>query len=106
VAGTVALGSALTIRPGDPLFYAATLGVAAVWVAGALLSGPQHVGSGRTRSGGTSRGVLQGFVLGLMLLALFLAGALSSPGSPTRVPVEGCSTMPATALWWWRSSRW
>jgi len=90
VAGTVALGSALTIRPGDPLFYAATLGVAAVWVAGALLSGPLHVGSGRTRSGGTSRGVLQGFVLGLMLLALFLAGALVVARIPAlRVPVEG-----------------
>lgn len=88
--GAVALGLALAIRPGDPLFYAATLGVAALWVAGALASGPLRLGSGRTRAGGTSRGVLQGFILGLMLLAVFLAGALVVAQVPVlRAPVEG-----------------
>ena len=88
--GAVALGLALAIRPGDPLFYAATFGVAALWVVGALASGPLYLGTGRTRSGGRSLGVLQGFLLGLMLLAVFLAGALVVARIPVlREPVEG-----------------
>lgn len=88
--GAVALGSALAVRPGDPAFYLATLGVAAVWVVGALASGPLHLGTGRTRAGGTSRGVLQGVLLGLLLLAVFLAGALLVARIPVlRGPVEG-----------------
>lgn len=90
VLGTVALGLALGIRPGDPLFYAATLGVAATWTLGAFASGPLHLGRARTRSGGQSRGVLQGFLLGLALLAVFLTGALVVGRIPVlRGPVEG-----------------
>lgn len=90
VVGTAALGLALAIRPGDPLFYAATLGVAATWTLGAFASGPLHLGRARTRSGGHSRGVLQGFLLGMILLAVFLAGALVVARIPVlRGPVEG-----------------
>lgn len=88
-AGAIALGAALQIRPGDPLFYAATLGVAALWTVGALASGPIHLGRARTRGGGRSRSVLQGFLLGGLLLAIFLAGAVVVGAVPVlRAPVE------------------
>lgn len=74
--GALTLGWALSIRPGDPLFYPATLGMAGIWVVGALLSGPLHLGRARTRTGGTSRSVLQAFILGALLLAVFLAAAM------------------------------
>ncbi|MDN5570558.1 MAG: CPBP family intramembrane metalloprotease [Propionibacteriaceae bacterium] len=90
VAGALALGLALAIRPGDPLFYPATLGVAAIWVAGALASGRLHLGRGRTRAGGQSRALLQGFLLGAALLGVFCAGALVVAQIPLlRAPVEG-----------------
>lgn len=88
-AGAVALGFALAIPPGAPEFYLATLGVAALWIVGALISGPLHLGEGRTRDGGRSRGVLQGFLLGLILLVVFLAGALVVDRIPMlAAPVE------------------
>ena len=74
--GAVALGFALGIQAGDPWFYPATLGVAAIWVIGAFASGKLHLGRARTRSGGSSYSVLQAFILGGMLLAVFLAGAV------------------------------
>ncbi|MHA6512314.1 CPBP family intramembrane glutamic endopeptidase [Tessaracoccus sp. Z1128] len=87
--GAVALGLALSIQPGAPEFYAATLGVAGLWIGGAFLSGPLYLGEGRTRDGGRSRGVLQGFVLGLILLAVFVAGALVVTRIPAlAAPVE------------------
>lgn len=74
--GAAALGLALSIEPGDPWFYPATLGVAAIWVLGALASGRLHLGRARTRSGASSSSVLQAVILGGLLLALFLAGAV------------------------------
>jgi hypothetical protein len=77
VVGTVVVGAALRIRPGDPWFYVATLGLALVWATGALLSGPLHLGRAHTRSGGRqSRPVVQSLTLGAALLAVFLAGGL------------------------------
>lgn len=76
VVGAVALGAALAVPAGDPLFYLGSVGVAAVWVLGALASGRLHLGRARTRSGGSSRAVVQGLVLGAALLVVFLAGAL------------------------------
>lgn len=88
--GAAALGLALAIRPGDPLFYPATLGVAAIWAIGAFASGPLSWGVGRSRSGRRSRGVLQGFLLGLALLVIFLIGAVVVARIPLlRGPVEG-----------------
>lgn len=40
VLGAVGLRLALAVRPGDPLFYLASLGVALLWIAGAIVSGP------------------------------------------------------------------
>ena len=78
------------IRPGDPVFYPATLLLAAVWTVGALLGGPLRLGRAHTRSGTTqSRAVVQSLVLGLLLLGVFLAGAVVVGGIPVlREPVE------------------
>ncbi len=76
VLGAVALGLALRVEPGDALFYPATLGVGAIWVIGALASGRLRLGRARTRDGGSSFSVLQALILGGLLLAVFLAGAV------------------------------
>ena len=87
--GALALGATLAIAPGNPLFYVAAAGAAALWGVGALASGPLHLGRGRTRSGGASRGVLQGLILGAMLLGVFLAGAFVIARIPAlRAPVD------------------
>ena len=90
VAGALVLAWALRIRPGDPLFYAATLALAAVWAAGAVLSGPLRLGRGHTRRGTPpERPVVQSLALGLLLLATFLAGALVVARVPgLREPVD------------------
>lgn len=91
VVGAVTLAWALRIPAGDPLFYPATLGLAAVWTLGALLSGPLHLGRAHTRAGTrNSRSVVQSLALGLLLLAIFLAGAVAVAGIPLlRDPVQG-----------------
>ncbi|OYO18308.1 CPBP family intramembrane metalloprotease [Enemella dayhoffiae] len=90
LAGAITLGLALTIRPGDPLFYPATLGVAALWAGGAFASGRLHLGRANTRSGRHDGfAVLQGFLLGAALLGVFCAGALVIAQIPLlRDPVE------------------
>lgn len=75
VAGAALMAYSLTRPPGDASFYWLTLALAAVWVLGALLSGPLHLG--RTTWGATpGRPVLIGTVMGLLLGAVFLAGGL------------------------------
>ncbi|TGO06122.1 CPBP family intramembrane glutamic endopeptidase [Serinibacter arcticus] len=75
--GAVTMGLALRIEPGDPAFYGATLGLALVWVVGAVVSGPLHLGRSVTRSGGRDgRSVVQSLALAALLLAIFLLGAL------------------------------
>ncbi|MHA3835294.1 CPBP family intramembrane glutamic endopeptidase [Terrabacter sp. AAH1] len=89
VIGSAVLAWALRITPGDPLFYVATLGLAAVWIVGALLSGPLHAGMGRTRRGEQARPVVQSLALGSLLLAVFLLGALVVARIPLlREPVD------------------
>ena len=90
VVGAGVLAWALRIEPGDPTFYVATFALAAVWAAGALLSGPLHLGRGHTRAGGgSSRAVVQSLALGTLLLALFMLGALVVARIPVlREPVQ------------------
>lgn len=90
VVGAVVLGIALHIKPGDPMFYVATLVLAAVWAVGAIASGPLHLGRARTRDGGEdARPVVQSLALGALLLAVFLVGALVVAHVPVlRDPVE------------------
>jgi membrane protease YdiL (CAAX protease family) len=90
VVGAAVLGWALRIEAGDSLFYVATFALAGVWAVGALLSGPLHLGRAHTRAGSTdSRPVVQSLALGVLLLALFLAGALVVAHVPVlRNPVD------------------
>jgi len=89
VVGAALLAWALRIRPGDALFYAATLGLAGVWCLGAVLSGPLRLGLGHTRRGARERPVLQSLALGGLLLGAFLAGALVVARIPVlRAPVD------------------
>jgi uncharacterized protein len=72
--GSAVLTLALRIPPGNPLFYAATVGLAAIWTVGAFVSGPLHLGRARTRSGRDARPLVQSLALGAILLAVFLLG--------------------------------
>lgn len=89
--GGLTLGLALRIPPGDPLFYGATSALALVWTLGAVASGPLRLGRAHTRAGGRqSRSVVQSLALGVLLLALFLAGAMVVARIPVlRDPVQG-----------------
>ena len=73
--GATLLGLSLAVRPGDPVFYALTVGLAVTWVVGAFLSGPLHAGwiQGPSR---LHRPVVQPIALGLVAVAVFTVGAL------------------------------
>lgn len=89
VVGAVALGLAISVRPGDPMFYPWALGVAAIWAVGAFASGPLYLGRGRTRAGGSSWSIVQSLILGCLLLAVFVAGGLVVARIPVlRGPVD------------------
>ncbi len=75
VLGSVLLGLSLSVRPGDRAFYPFTAALAAVWVLGALASGPLHLGRIDYR-GNLRRPVLSPILLGLAVAAVFVAGAL------------------------------
>lgn len=88
--GAGVLAWSLRIEPGDPLFYVGTLTLAAVWLFGAFASGPLHLGRAHTRVGSTARPLVQPLALGVLLLAVFLSGALVVAQIPVlRNPVEG-----------------
>ena len=75
VAGAALMAYSLTRPPGDASFYWLTMALAAVWVLGALMSGPLHLG--RTTWGATAhRPVIVGAAMGLLLGGVFLAGGL------------------------------
>jgi membrane protease YdiL (CAAX protease family) len=74
-AGAVALALTLHLAPGDPWFYPATFLLAAVWIVGARLAGPLHLG--RIAAGGElRRPVLAPVVIGLALAAVFALAAV------------------------------
>lgn len=75
VLGAVLLGFSLSREPGDASFYWLTLALAAVWAAGAWLSGPLHVGHVRFRAR-LRRPVFTGIGIGLAVGAVFIVGAL------------------------------
>ncbi|WP_238335676.1 CPBP family intramembrane glutamic endopeptidase [Serinicoccus kebangsaanensis] len=76
VVGAVVLWWSLRLPPGDPWFYAWTTVLAGLWVGGAFLSGRLYLGRGHTRAGDYARPVVQSLALGLLLLVVFLGGAL------------------------------
>jgi CAAX protease family protein len=74
VLGAIVLGFSLRLDPGSRWFYPAALALAGVWTVGAFVSGPLHLGriSFRERP---SRPVFTPILLGLILAAVFVAGA-------------------------------
>jgi membrane protease YdiL (CAAX protease family) len=80
--GATLLGFSFSVRQGDPAFYALTFGLAATWTFGSLLSGPLHMG--HILLGGTlRRPIITPIVVGLLLAALFILGALIVRSIPT-----------------------
>jgi uncharacterized protein len=75
VIGAALLGYSLALDPGDASFYWLTLVLAAVWIVGALASGPLHLGGVRFR-GRNQRPVITGTVVGLLVGAVFALGGL------------------------------
>lgn len=73
--GAVVLGYSLTRKPGESSFYWLTFALAAVWVVGAFVSGPLHLGSVRFR-GRNQRPVITGTTVGLLLGGVFVLGGL------------------------------
>ncbi|MDI3314101.1 MAG: CPBP family intramembrane metalloprotease [Mycobacterium sp.] len=73
--GAAVLGLSLRCRPGEPGFYWLVLVLGAVWAAGALVSGPLHLG-GICWRGRNQRPVITGTTVGLALGGLFLLGAV------------------------------
>jgi membrane protease YdiL (CAAX protease family) len=72
--GAVVLGFSLRLDPGSRWFYPATLGLAGVWAVGAIASGPLHLGRIPFRER-DSRPVFTPILIGLLLAAVFVAGA-------------------------------
>jgi membrane protease YdiL (CAAX protease family) len=75
VLGGIVLGISLRIEPGSPWFYASSLGLSAIWAAGAFASGPLHLGRIARRDDHV-RPVLTPLVLGFGLAAVFVVGGL------------------------------
>jgi membrane protease YdiL (CAAX protease family) len=75
VVGAVLLGVSLSVEPGDSLFYYLTFALAAVWLAGGVLSGPLHLGRLLFR-GRLRRPIVTPIALGIAAAAVFVAGAL------------------------------
>lgn len=97
VVGALVLAWSLRQPAGGLGFYAGTLGMAIVWVVGAFAAGPLHLGrepgftrADRARFETHPRPIIGPLVVGLLLLALFLVGALVVAHIPLlREPVEG-----------------
>jgi membrane protease YdiL (CAAX protease family) len=75
VVGAAVLGYSLRRHPGEDSFYWLTLALAAVWIAGALISGPLHLG-GICWRGRNQRPVISGATVGLALGGIFVLGGL------------------------------
>ena len=78
VVGALVLAWSLAIRAGSPTFYLATMLLAAIWAVGAFSSGPLYLGR-VAKKGSTddlTRPVVGAIALGLVLAAVFVAGAL------------------------------
>lgn len=75
VVGAAVLGYSLRRHPGESSFYWLTLALAGVWTAGALISGPLHLG-GICWRGRNQRPVITGTGVGLLLGGAFVVGGL------------------------------
>jgi membrane protease YdiL (CAAX protease family) len=76
LAGAALLGTSLSTAPGSRQFYGLTMGVAATWTAGALASGPLHLGWEQDRDRSLRRPVLTPVVMGAAAFGAFYGAAL------------------------------
>jgi membrane protease YdiL (CAAX protease family) len=74
--GAALLALSLRIRPGNALFYPATLGLAAVWAVGAFASGPLHLGRTLRGQEPGPRPLAMPVVYAALLTGLFVVGGL------------------------------
>jgi membrane protease YdiL (CAAX protease family) len=75
VVGATLLGLSFSTEPGEPAFYPLTIGLAATWMLGSLISGPLHLG--HIEFGGMlRRPILAPIAVGLLLAGVFVLGAL------------------------------
>ena len=83
VTGASLLGVSLSTPPGSPRFYGLTLGVAATWVIGGLVSGPLHLGRMFGPGEQLRRPVITPVLSGVGAFGAFYAAALVA----RRIPV-------------------
>lgn len=76
VVGGIVLGISLRTEPGSAAFYAGSLGLSAIWAAGALASGPLYLGRILHPERDPVRPIVAPVVLGLALAGVFAAGGL------------------------------
>jgi membrane protease YdiL (CAAX protease family) len=76
VVGAALLGASLSTRPGSPQFYGLTLGVAAIWTAGGLGSGPLRLGDMRAHNDTLRRPVIMPVLIGVGTFVVFYGCAL------------------------------
>jgi uncharacterized protein len=81
VIGAAVLGLSLRRTPGESSFYWLTLALATVWIVGALISGPLHLGGINWR-GRNQRPVITGTTIGLLLGGIFVLGGLVAKEIP------------------------
>lgn len=75
IVGATLLGLSFATEQGEPAFYPLTIGLAATWVIGSLVSGPLHLGH-ITFRGALRRPILAPIAVGLLLAGVFVVGAL------------------------------
>jgi hypothetical protein len=75
IGGAGLLGISLSTKPGSPQFYVLTMAVAATWAAGALRSGPVHLGSIQDRGNAKRRPVVRPVLTGIGAFGLFYGAA-------------------------------
>lgn len=75
IVGATLLGLSFATQQGEPAFYSLTIGLAATWVIGSLVSGPLHLGHIEFR-GVLRRPIIAPIAVGLLLTGLFVVGAL------------------------------
>ncbi len=74
--GAGVLGWSLRLEPGGGLFYVAAVVLAGVWAVGAFVSGRLHLGRIAGSGEVFIRPILAPILVGLLLVALFVVGAL------------------------------
>jgi hypothetical protein len=75
IGGAGLLGISLSTKPGSPRFYVLTMGVAGTWAAGALSSGPLHLGSTQRRGNAKHRPVVTPVLTGVGAFGVFYGAA-------------------------------